>query len=135
VLPRNLFHRCLARCRRSASDRAAWVTLAALALGLGPTSLGEAAQLTLTWTDHSGGQTAFAIERKTGPGGVYAPIGQSAAGVATYVDTTVATGTTYCYRVRAFNEAGTSDYSNEACTNPPGGLELTVIGAEAERAA
>jgi uncharacterized repeat protein (TIGR02543 family) len=31
------------------------------------------------------------------------------------VDSTVTAGTTYCYRLRAFNAAGDSTYSNEAC--------------------
>ena len=43
-----------------------------------------------------------------------------------YTDANLANGTTYCYRVRAFNSVGGSPYSNEACAttsasapNPP----------------
>jgi List-Bact-rpt repeat protein len=85
-----------------------------------------AAQLTLTWVDASGGQAGVRIERKTGAGGTYAEIAQQSPGVASYVDTTVTAGTTYCYRVRAFNTAGTSDYSNEACGSPATGFALSI---------
>ncbi len=37
---------------------------------------------------------------------------------ASYVDSSVAGGATYCYRVRAGNAAGYSDYSNIACGAP-----------------
>jgi Calx-beta domain/Divergent InlB B-repeat domain len=90
------------------------------------TSITEAAQLTLDWVDTSGGLAAFNIERKTGTTGTYARIAQQPAQVVSYVDSTVASGTMYCYRVQAFNSAGTSDYSNEACASPAGGLEVTV---------
>ena len=69
-------------------------------------SMSDAAQLTLTWVDNSGGQAAFSIERKTGTAGAYAEIAQQSAGVTSYVDTAVSAGTTYCYRVRAFDSAG-----------------------------
>jgi hypothetical protein len=87
----------------------------------------EAAQLTLDWIDNSGGEAAFSIERKTGTAGAYAVIAQQSPGVSAYVDTTVAWGTTYCYRLRAFDGALFSDYSNEACASPAGGLDLSVV--------
>src|SRR5262245_51416261 len=93
------------------APRLAWAVVALL---LGP-SVADAAQLTLTWDDQSAGLAAFNIERKTDTTGTYATIAQGEAGVVRYVDNTVASGTTYCYRVQAFNGAGTSDYSNEAC--------------------
>jgi hypothetical protein len=84
--------------------RRALLCALALALLVGPASTSAAAQLTLTWVDGS-------------------------AGVVSYIDTTVAAGTTYCYRVRAFNAAGTSDYSNEACGSAAASLTLTVSRA------
>ncbi len=91
--------------------------LAAAAVVLGP-SIIEAAQLALTWVDNSGGQAAFNIERKTGTTGTYGQIGQQPAGASSYLDTAVTSGTTYCYRVQAFDSAGASGYSNEACASP-----------------
>ncbi len=91
----------------------------------------DAAQLTLTWVDGSGGQAAFNIERKTGSSGTYARIAQQEAGSVSYIDTTVASGTMYCYRVQAFDGAATSGYSNEACGSPAAATELSVTVAKA----
>jgi fibronectin type 3 domain-containing protein len=99
--------------------------LAILDVVSGP-SMSDAAQLTLTWVDNSGGQAAFSIERKTGSTGSYAEIAQQSVGVVSYVDTGVTAGTAYCYRLRAFNGAGTSPYSNEACGSPAGSFTVTV---------
>jgi predicted phage tail protein len=74
----------------------------------------SASQITLTWTDQSTSEADFQIERKTGAGGTYAQIGTVGANVTTYSDSGLAEGTTYFYRVRAFNAAGNSAYSNEA---------------------
>ena len=98
--------------------------LAAAAL-LGPT-LTEAAELALTWLDTSAGQAAFSIERRTDPTGAYARIAQQSPGVASYVDTSVASGATYCYRVQAFSDAGASGYSNEACARPAATVEAVA---------
>jgi len=84
-----------------------------------------ASQLNLNWVDTSGGQAGFMIERQTGTTGIYVQIGQQPPGIPSYVDSTVAPGTTYCYRVRAYDADGVSDYSNEACGSVSG-LNLTV---------
>lgn len=81
-----------------------------------------AVSLTLTWTDNSSGtaqEQGFRIERKIGTTGTYSQIGTTGPDVATFNDTTVALGTQYCYRVRAYNAAGDSAYSNEACATTP----------------
>ncbi len=75
----------------------------------------RAAQLTLNWVDNSGGVANFIVERKTGTTGAYARIATTAIGITTYTDSTVAAGTTYCYRVKASSALGDSGYSNEAC--------------------
>ena len=85
-----------------------------------------AAQLTLTWTDNSTNEDGFKVERKTGSGGVYGPLVSLAAGTTSYVDGTVTTGTTYCYRVLAYNNTGNSAYSNEACAAPVSATLYTV---------
>jgi fibronectin type 3 domain-containing protein len=88
-----------------------------------------AAQLTLSWNDNSNGTAGIKVERKTGSTGTYAQIGTTGAGLTTYEDTTVVAGTTYCYRVRAWNAAGDSDYSNEACGSSATGLAVTAAKA------
>jgi hypothetical protein len=47
------------------------------------------------------------------------------------VDSAVTAGTTYCYRVRAYNSAGDSAYSNEACAAPAGATRYTVTVGKA----
>ena len=90
--------------------------LVASTLFVGGTQRAErTAQLTLDWVDNAGGTANFVIERKTGATGTYARIATTGPGITTYADSTVTTGTTYCYRVKASNALGDSGYSNEAC--------------------
>ena len=94
------------------------LVLCALGALLGSFSLARAAaqsQLTATWEDTTNDQDGFALVRKNGAG-TYAPLATLGPTVLSYVDTTVTVGMTYCYQVAAFNAAGTSPFSNEACT-------------------
>jgi len=77
-------------------------------------------QVSLTWRDNATNETGFAIERCTGvdcglTSTNFAPIATAPArnntGNVTYVDTTVAFGNTYSYRVFAINSAGSSTQS------------------------
>lgn len=74
----------------------------------------SAAQLALTWTDASDNEVGFKIERRTGLTETYAEIARPGADTTSYVDPSLSASTTYCYRMRAFNSAGDSDYSDEA---------------------
>jgi RHS repeat-associated protein len=92
-----------------------------------PSSLGASAvsgtQINLTWTDNSGNETGFKLERKTGSGGSWSQIATPAANATSYNDTGLANGTEYYYRLRATNTAGDSSYSSEANAStwgPPG---------------
>jgi hypothetical protein len=69
--------------------------------------------LALAWTDNAGTESGFKIERKTGSGS-YAQIASVGPNVRKYTDSGLAGRTTYTYRVRAYNAAGDSGYSNEA---------------------
>jgi hypothetical protein len=97
--------RSLAETRVGRLTRVQLFALAAAGVGLYP-AVNDASTLNLSWTDTSGGVAQFSIERKTGTTGIYGEIGQQAAGITSYSDGTVTDGTTYCYRVRAFNNAG-----------------------------
>ena len=77
----------------------------------------QAAVLRLSWQDTSNTETGFKIERMTGSN--YVEIASVAANVVTYSDTTLTEGSTYCYRVRAFNASGLSAPTNAACTTAP----------------
>ncbi|MBN1127347.1 MAG: fibronectin type III domain-containing protein, partial [Chitinispirillaceae bacterium] len=68
-------------------------------------------QITLTWKDNSPNETGFRIERALS-GGSFSQIATVGANVRTWVNTGLATGTTYQYRVKAYNSLGTSGPSN-----------------------
>jgi len=78
----------------------------------------KAASFTLTWTDNSDNETGFKIERKLGTTGTFAEVGQVGVDINTFVNVPP-DFQEYCYRVRAFNNAGDSPYSNEACGTEP----------------
>jgi probable HAF family extracellular repeat protein len=69
-------------------------------------------QVRLTWADNSGNELAFRVQRATGAQGTFAFLAEVPANVTTFTDATVKAGKTYRYRVRAFNAAGTSAWSN-----------------------
>ncbi|HJX68779.1 MAG TPA: fibronectin type III domain-containing protein [Dehalococcoidia bacterium] len=73
----------------------------------------SSSQIDLTWQDNSGDETGFKIDRRTSSGS-YSEIATVDAGVTSYSNSGLSTGATYYYRVRAYNSAGNSDYSNEA---------------------
>ena len=88
----------------------------------------NAATVTLTWTDNSTDETGFSLERRlrSDPVGAYKEIATTGANVTSIDDATVVNNTQYCYRVRAFNPAAKSDYTNEACMMvTPAGLIVT----------
>ena len=71
----------------------------------------------LTWTDTFSNETGFAIDRGTvnKTGNVsWAEIARTGVGVSTFSDGTVTRSKNYVYRVRAYNDAGMSAYSNQA---------------------
>lgn len=70
-----------------------------------------AAKLTVTWDDNSTGETGFRVERASDAVN-FVEVGTVAADVVTFVDTTVVSGSTYSYRVAAYNATATSAYSN-----------------------
>lgn len=76
--------------------------------------------VTGTWTDNSTNEQGFEVERKIGLG-VYARIATTAVNVTSFKDSVAgdAGGSSYCYRVRAFNGSAFSTYSNEACVKSP----------------
>ena len=69
--------------------------------------------LVLSWTDPASTESGFYVERSTN-GSTFAQIASTAANVTTFTNTGLSAGTTYSYRVRAFNGAGNSVYSNIA---------------------
>lgn len=81
----------------------------------------------LTFGDNSTNETAFTLERRVGTG-AYSLVATLAANSTSYTDTTVSPATAYTYRLRAFNNAGTSAYSNEASATTPAVVPPDLIG-------
>ncbi|MGH7893978.1 MAG: InlB B-repeat-containing protein [Candidatus Binatia bacterium] len=86
-----------------------------------------AAQLTLTWEETSTNELGFSIERSVGTTGTFAEIATMGPSTITYADLNLADATTYCYRVRAFNAIGYSNYSNAACGTTAQAFGLAVL--------
>jgi hypothetical protein len=94
-------------------------------------------EIDLAWTDASANEDGFKIERKTGAGGTWSQIGTVGANITTYKNGGLVEGTTYFYRVRAYNDIGDSAYSNEAgvaiLTRPAGPTNLTATAVNERR--
>lgn len=72
--------------------------------------------INLVWTNNSSSELGNKIERKVGPDGLYSEIATVSANVNRYSDPGLSKGTMYYYRVRSYNTAGSSPYSNETST-------------------
>jgi acid phosphatase type 7 len=70
-------------------------------------------QIKLAWTDRAGNESGFGIERSS-DGLTFSQIATVGANVVVYLNTGLTANKTYKYRVRAFNAAGNSAYSNTA---------------------
>jgi fibronectin type 3 domain-containing protein len=89
-----------------------------------PSALGlveaTAASITLTWQDNSDNEAGFGIEVSTDGGQTFSPLDTTAADTTAYTHNGLDADTTYHYRVYAYLEEQTSDYSNllRATTDP-----------------
>ena len=86
-----------------------------LVLCLVESSRASATELRLSWIDNSFNEDGFEIERKIGTNGEFVRIATVEANQSFYADADIIPAATYCYRVRAFNRVGASQYSNESC--------------------
>ncbi|MEW5767698.1 MAG: T9SS type A sorting domain-containing protein [bacterium] len=90
-------------------------------------------RIDLSWTDNSTIELGFYLERKVGAGGTYTQIATLGINVTTYQDMPLAAQTTYYYRVKAYNAAGESGYSNEVNATTFAGLEAGKIAFVSDR--
>lgn len=103
---------------RSLSDPSREVSVIPLAAPSGLTAVHEpAAGIRLRWSDRSTGETGFQIERRV-DAGAFAPLA-TVRGATSFLDTNVAPGEEYAYRVRAVALAAFSSYSNLAAVRLP----------------
>jgi hypothetical protein len=105
---------------RHITPRVLILLLCAFTILLGDSHQVSAASLQVSWIDNSHDEDGFGIERKLVPNGTYVIIAMVGPNVRIYSDNSLANGTTYCYRVYAFNSVGNSAYTNEACGTPSG---------------
>ena len=96
--------------------------------GLTATAAGTA-RIDLSWSDNSGDEDGFRLERSS-DGSTFSLLATLGAGATAYSDTGLGSGTTWWYRVRAFNAGGNSAFSNVASAttegDPPPPEEGTV---------
>ncbi len=87
----------------------------------------------LLWNDNSSNEIGFEIWRKDGGGGTYRRVKILPQNTISTIDDGISPFVDYYYKVRAYNNSGTSEFSNEAGTsNLPGGqwdLQAEAIGA------
>jgi hypothetical protein len=89
---------------------------------LAPASLSartsSATKIALAWIDSSSNETGFRIERRVGAGS-WVRIATVGTNVTSYANSALTPGTTYSYRVHAFNASGASGSSNVVTAKTP----------------
>jgi hypothetical protein len=93
--------------------------------GLVATTISQS-QIDLDWLDNSADETGFEIERSLDGAG-FGPLTSVGANVTSYPDIGLSAATTYFYRVRAVNGAGSSAFSNTASATTSGGGTATSV--------
>jgi hypothetical protein len=90
----------------------------------------SARQVDLTWSDNSGDESGFRLERSAA-GVAFQTIAMLGPGVTRYSDLDLTGGTHYAYRVESFNTAGDSAQPSDATVVTPAG-NLTGVVAPAK---
>ena len=102
-------------------------------------------EIKLAWQDNTSDEAGFLVQRRVDGSSKWIEIGTTAANATTFSDEGLEPLTTYHYRVRAFNNAESSYFSNEASattlevlpptltrfapTRGPVGMRITITGA------
>lgn len=91
---------------------------------------GNGRRVLLSWKDNSNNEEGFHLERSHDGGTTWVPLVALPADLQGYIDTWVEPGAEYCYRVRAHNSNGNSDWAEPACItlSTPGTLPNAPSG-------
>ena len=84
-----------------------------VALAAAPSA--EAAHLALAWEDTAFNELGFIVERRSSTQATFEAVATLPGDTTSYLDQNLPAGSSYCYRVSAYNNAGTSGYTNDAC--------------------
>ncbi len=74
----------------------------------------SSSSISLSWTDNASNESGFKVERAPGGTTSFVEMAILGANVTSYLNTGLSASTSYSYRVRAYNSAGNSAYSNTA---------------------
>ncbi|MDY6839027.1 MAG: DNRLRE domain-containing protein, partial [Thermodesulfobacteriota bacterium] len=86
----------------------------------------SSSQIDLIWVDNADNESGFEIEWSDDSGATFSPLTTVSSDTEEYSHNGLIPLEEYCYRVRATNSAGESDYTNEACdTTLPGPATVT----------
>ncbi len=98
-------------------------------------SASSSSQINLTWTDNASNESTFTLERATNSGftsglitvssSIASISGTGASGL--FADSPVTASTTYYYRVKAVNAAGSSAYSTSSAITTPAQITVPTI--------
>jgi hypothetical protein len=93
----------------------------------------EVGQITISWSDNSGNEDGFVIERGIGDPIVYTEIGSVGMDSTVFTDASIVDNTIYHYRVKSYYSLGESDYTEPLAVislitpiDAPTGLEYTL---------
>jgi len=99
----------------SAKSNVATITTPAATLPTEPSSpqgsISSPRSILIQWADNSTNESGFIIERSTSPTSGFTQIGTVGSNVTTFTDATITQGSSYYYRVKAYNPLGSSMYS------------------------
>lgn len=79
-------------------------------------------EIDLSWTDNSTNEAGFKLERSKNGGVDWTTVTSTGKDVSSYKNTSLEAGTSYSFKVMAFNAVGTSEYSNIASGSTPAAI-------------
>lgn len=85
-------------------------------------------QIRLSWEGNLAGQTGISIERKK-QGGTYAEVGRIDPSLVTYLDNNLEPNTRYYYRIKAYDEKKSSQYSDEVYATTKSKVVFSDLGS------